>query len=115
MSYTIYIDAVVVFFFFLPSALQGFPNDPAADIALNTVKKWIKENPDKVGHVWECILNPSGAQPNLHVASVFEGCVSPVNAADWSRRTQFSCASVSELHLSQLDWLFSLWFVCISN
>ncbi|KAM7408988.1 hypothetical protein PAMA_002619 [Pampus argenteus] len=24
-----------------------FPNDPAADIALNTVKTWIEENPDK--------------------------------------------------------------------
>lgn len=28
----------------------GFPNEPAADIALNTVKSWIEENPDKVGH-----------------------------------------------------------------
>lgn len=50
MSNTIYIDTVV---FSVPSsALQGFPNEPAADIALNTVKKWIKENPDKVGQVW---------------------------------------------------------------
>lgn len=50
MSYTIYIDAVV--FSSSSSALQGFPNEPAADIALNTVKRWIKENPDKVGQVW---------------------------------------------------------------
>lgn len=49
MSYTIYIDAVV---FSSSSAFQGFPNEPAADIALNTVKRWIKENPDKVGQVW---------------------------------------------------------------
>lgn len=50
MSRTIYIDAGVI----LSSsscALQGFPNEPAADIALNTVKRWIKENPDKVGQV----------------------------------------------------------------
>lgn len=31
-------------------SLLGFPNEPAADIALNTVKSWIEENPDKVGH-----------------------------------------------------------------
>lgn len=35
-------------FFFL--SFQGFPNEPAAEIALNTVKSWIEENPDKVGH-----------------------------------------------------------------
>ncbi|KAM7385798.1 hypothetical protein PAMP_001854 [Pampus punctatissimus] len=29
----------------------GFPNEPAADIALNTVKSWIEENPDKSGAV----------------------------------------------------------------
>jgi len=29
---------------------SGFPNEPAADIALTTVKRWIEENPDKVGH-----------------------------------------------------------------
>lgn len=38
-------------FFFSSSSLLGFPNEPAADIALNTVKSWIEENPDKVGHV----------------------------------------------------------------
>lgn len=27
---------------------SGYPNEPAADVALNTVKKWIEENPDKV-------------------------------------------------------------------
>lgn len=32
--------------------LLGFPNEPAADIALNTVKNWIEENPDKVGRAW---------------------------------------------------------------
>lgn len=40
------IDAV----FFSPLSLLGFPNEPAAEIALNTVKSWIEENPDKVGH-----------------------------------------------------------------
>lgn len=35
--------------FFL--SLPGFPNEPAAEIALNTVKSWIEENTDKVGHV----------------------------------------------------------------
>lgn len=51
MSRTIYIDAGVISSS-SSSALQGFPNEPAADIALNTVKRWIKENPDKVGQVW---------------------------------------------------------------
>lgn len=38
------------FFAFFSSSL-GFPNDPAADIALKTVKRWIEENADKVRHV----------------------------------------------------------------
>lgn len=38
----------LIFFFFL--SFEGFPNEPAAEIALNTVKSWIEENPDKVGH-----------------------------------------------------------------
>ena len=45
MLYTTGIDTV---FFFFP--LIGFPNEPAAEIALNTVKSWIEENPDKVGY-----------------------------------------------------------------
>lgn len=44
---TIGIDAVP---FSLLPFLPGFPNEPAAEIALNTVKSWIDENPDKVGH-----------------------------------------------------------------
>lgn len=31
------------------SSLLGFPNEPAADIALNTVKCWIEQNPNEVG------------------------------------------------------------------
>lgn len=27
---------------------SGYPNEPAADVALNTVKKWIEDNPDEV-------------------------------------------------------------------
>lgn len=30
------------------SLRTGFPNEPAADIALNTVKDWLNENKDKV-------------------------------------------------------------------
>lgn len=41
-----WIQLVLTLFF----SLLGFPNEPAADIALNTVKSWIEENPDKVGH-----------------------------------------------------------------
>lgn len=36
--------------FSFPLSLLGFPNEPAAEIALNTVKSWIEENPDKVGN-----------------------------------------------------------------
>lgn len=43
MLYTSGIDS----FFF---TLLGFPNEPAAEIALNTVKSWIEENHDKVGY-----------------------------------------------------------------
>lgn len=40
----------LMYLFFSPFSFQGFPNEPAAEIALNTVKSWIEENPDKVGH-----------------------------------------------------------------
>ncbi|KAK3572611.1 hypothetical protein QTP86_000858 [Hemibagrus guttatus] len=31
----------------ISTGIYGFPNDPAADIALNTVRDWLKENKDK--------------------------------------------------------------------
>ncbi|KAF3708386.1 O-acetyl-ADP-ribose deacetylase MACROD2 [Channa argus] len=31
----------------ISTGIYGFPNEPAAEIALNTVKSWIEENPDK--------------------------------------------------------------------
>lgn len=49
MLESIGIDTVSFFLLLLPF-LPGFPNEPAAEIALNTVKSWIEENPDKVGH-----------------------------------------------------------------
>lgn len=47
--------ALTLVFFFL--FFEGFPNEPAAEIALNTVKSWIEENPDKVGHARHTILD----------------------------------------------------------
>ncbi|KAI3362644.1 hypothetical protein L3Q82_001722 [Scortum barcoo] len=32
----------------ISTGIYGFPNEPAAGIALNTVKNWIEENPDKM-------------------------------------------------------------------
>ncbi|KAF0027319.1 hypothetical protein F2P81_020060, partial [Scophthalmus maximus] len=32
----------------ISTGIYGFPNEPAADIALNTVKSWIEENSDKM-------------------------------------------------------------------
>lgn len=45
--------ALTSLFFFPLLSFQGFPNEPAAEIALNTVKDWIEENPDKVGRARE--------------------------------------------------------------
>uniref|UniRef100_A0A3B3ZF51 Macro domain-containing protein n=1 Tax=Periophthalmus magnuspinnatus TaxID=409849 RepID=A0A3B3ZF51_9GOBI len=36
--------------------VSGFPNEPAADIALNTVKTWIEQNPDKITRVIFCVF-----------------------------------------------------------
>lgn len=33
------------------SSRTGFPNDPAAEIALDTVRDWLRENKDKVSAV----------------------------------------------------------------
>lgn len=35
--------------FFPPSLSTGFPNEPAAEIALKTVHDWIVSNQDEVG------------------------------------------------------------------
>ncbi|KAM8851606.1 ADP-ribose glycohydrolase MACROD2 isoform X1 [Synchiropus splendidus] len=40
----------------ISTGIYGFPNEPAADIALNTVKKWIEENPDKITRVIFCVF-----------------------------------------------------------
>lgn len=61
MLYTTGIDTSFLFSFFC----LGFPNEPAADIALNTVKRWIEENPDKVGHA--CIIHVVDRRPLPHL------------------------------------------------
>ncbi|XP_022599409.1 O-acetyl-ADP-ribose deacetylase MACROD2 isoform X1 [Seriola dumerili] len=40
----------------ISTGIYGFPNEPAADIALNTVKSWIEENPDKITRVIFCVF-----------------------------------------------------------
>ncbi|XP_028278550.1 ADP-ribose glycohydrolase MACROD2 isoform X4 [Parambassis ranga] len=40
----------------ISTGIYGFPNEPAADIALNTVKSWIEENNDKITRVIFCVF-----------------------------------------------------------
>ncbi|XP_047190760.1 ADP-ribose glycohydrolase MACROD2 isoform X2 [Scophthalmus maximus] len=40
----------------ISTGIYGFPNEPAADIALNTVKSWIEENSDKISRVIFCVF-----------------------------------------------------------
>ncbi|XP_061914463.1 ADP-ribose glycohydrolase MACROD2 isoform X1 [Entelurus aequoreus] len=40
----------------ISTGIYGFPNDPAADIALNTVKRWIEENPNSITRVIFCVF-----------------------------------------------------------
>lgn len=40
----------------ISTGIYGFPNEPAADIALNTVKSWIEQNPDKITRVIFCVF-----------------------------------------------------------
>ncbi|XP_056148362.1 ADP-ribose glycohydrolase MACROD2 isoform X2 [Lampris incognitus] len=40
----------------ISTGIYGFPNEPAADIALNTVKRWIEENLDKITRVIFCVF-----------------------------------------------------------
>lgn len=40
----------------ISTGIYGFPNEPAAEIALNTVKRWIEENPDKITRVIFCVF-----------------------------------------------------------
>ncbi|XP_076018301.1 ADP-ribose glycohydrolase MACROD2 isoform X2 [Genypterus blacodes] len=40
----------------ISTGIYGFPNEPAADIALKTVKSWIGDNPDKITRVIFCVF-----------------------------------------------------------
>ncbi|XP_015218355.2 ADP-ribose glycohydrolase MACROD2 isoform X1 [Lepisosteus oculatus] len=40
----------------ISTGIYGFPNEPAADIALETVKNWIKKNNDEIDRVIFCIF-----------------------------------------------------------
>ncbi|XP_077586260.1 ADP-ribose glycohydrolase MACROD2 [Stigmatopora nigra] len=40
----------------ISTGIYGFPNEPASDIALNTVKSWIEENPDTITRVIFCVF-----------------------------------------------------------
>ncbi|XP_062257295.1 ADP-ribose glycohydrolase MACROD2 isoform X1 [Platichthys flesus] len=40
----------------ISTGIYGFPNEPAAEIALNTVKSWIEENPDKITQIIFCVF-----------------------------------------------------------
>ncbi|XP_029961768.1 ADP-ribose glycohydrolase MACROD2 isoform X3 [Salarias fasciatus] len=49
-------DLKTVAFPCISTGIYGFPNEPAAEIALTTVKKWIEENPDKIQRVIFCVF-----------------------------------------------------------
>ncbi|XP_037322383.2 ADP-ribose glycohydrolase MACROD2 isoform X1 [Pungitius pungitius] len=49
-------DLTTVAFPCISTGIYGFPNEPAAGIALNTVKSWIEENPDKITRVIFCVF-----------------------------------------------------------
>ncbi|XP_068581032.1 ADP-ribose glycohydrolase MACROD2 isoform X3 [Cebidichthys violaceus] len=49
-------DLSTVAFPCISTGIYGFPNEPAADIALNTAKSWIEENPDKITRVIFCVF-----------------------------------------------------------
>ncbi|XP_047458544.1 ADP-ribose glycohydrolase MACROD2 isoform X2 [Mugil cephalus] len=40
----------------ISTGIYGFPNEPAASIALKTVKSWIEENPDQITRVIFCVF-----------------------------------------------------------
>ncbi|XP_027021707.1 ADP-ribose glycohydrolase MACROD2 isoform X4 [Tachysurus fulvidraco] len=40
----------------ISTGIYGFPNEPAADIALNTVRDWLKENKDKIDRIVFCVF-----------------------------------------------------------
>uniref|UniRef100_A0A3Q3IWW5 Macro domain-containing protein n=1 Tax=Monopterus albus TaxID=43700 RepID=A0A3Q3IWW5_MONAL len=40
----------------ISTGIYGFPNEPAAEIALKTVKSWIEENPDTITRVIFCVF-----------------------------------------------------------
>lgn len=93
----------------------GFPNEPAADIALDTVKKWIKDNPDEVGHA-EIIhaLNRKLSIWKLRICAI--PCVFVEFGWVKTQNTNFR-ASLYQTYYppASLDQAFSLQFACTSN
>ncbi|XP_054885987.1 ADP-ribose glycohydrolase MACROD2 [Poeciliopsis prolifica] len=49
-------DLRTVAFPCISTGIYGYPNEPAADIALGTVKEWIEKNPDKITRVIFCVF-----------------------------------------------------------
>ncbi|XP_047207825.1 ADP-ribose glycohydrolase MACROD2 [Girardinichthys multiradiatus] len=49
-------DLRTVAFPCISTGIYGYPNEPAADIALKTVKQWIEDNPDKITRVIFCVF-----------------------------------------------------------
>lgn len=107
-------------FFFLLPFLPGFPNEPAAEIALHTVKSWIEENPDKVGHarrmhIWNKSLS------FLNLLSICGGSVIyfvfPMSGDHWLQHRLLTLTRHhTDLYLpSQSSQPSSVWPACISN
>ncbi|XP_030050537.1 ADP-ribose glycohydrolase MACROD2 [Microcaecilia unicolor] len=40
----------------ISTGIYGFPNEPAADIALSIVKEWLKKNPDEMDRIIFCVF-----------------------------------------------------------
>uniref|UniRef100_A0A3B5LBS4 Macro domain-containing protein n=1 Tax=Xiphophorus couchianus TaxID=32473 RepID=A0A3B5LBS4_9TELE len=69
-------DLRTVAFPCISTGIYGYPNEPAADIALGTVKKWIEENSDKITRVIFCVfLETDFTIYKKKMAIIFQGMV----------------------------------------
>ncbi|XP_061546702.1 ADP-ribose glycohydrolase MACROD2 isoform X4 [Phycodurus eques] len=62
----------------ISTGIYGFPNEPAGDIALNTVKSWIEENPNTITRVIFCVfLETDFTIYKKKMSIIFEDNISP--------------------------------------
>lgn len=65
-----------------PFLFEGFPNEPAAEIALKTARSWVRRNQEKVSGVGSLSRSFTLAQHHFREPGGGGGSIPPINVFD---------------------------------